>query len=161
MITAYYEYIPGLLGRITELHATYYHRRCGFDLFFEAKVAEELSDFLRRFDPAKDGLWIAVEDEHVVGAVAISGKDADKLGARLRWLIVAPHYQGRGLGKKLMRAAMDFCRSAGFKRIYLTTIAGLEASRHLYDQEGFRVISEKMGVYWGKSTQEHTLELLL
>ena len=43
-------YIPGSIGRIVELHATYYHPNWGFGLFFEAKVAKDLSEFLSRFD---------------------------------------------------------------------------------------------------------------
>jgi hypothetical protein len=34
-------YVPGGIGRVTELHATYYHQEWGFGLFFEAKVATE------------------------------------------------------------------------------------------------------------------------
>jgi hypothetical protein len=37
-------YIPGSIGRVAELHGTYYHKHWGFSLFFEAKVATELSD---------------------------------------------------------------------------------------------------------------------
>ena len=39
-------YTPGAIGRITELHGVYYHKHWGFDQFFEAKVATELSTFL-------------------------------------------------------------------------------------------------------------------
>lgn len=37
-------YLPGSIGRVAELHGTYYHKHWGFSLFFEAKVATELSD---------------------------------------------------------------------------------------------------------------------
>jgi GNAT superfamily N-acetyltransferase len=79
----------------------------------------------------------------------------------LRWLIVAPPYQGRGYGKRLMRAAMDFCRQTRFKRIYLTTFAGLDAARHLYEQEGFSVMVEHEDAHWGKTVLEQTFELML
>lgn len=32
-------YIPGSIGRIAELHGTYYHDHWGFGLYFEAMVA--------------------------------------------------------------------------------------------------------------------------
>jgi hypothetical protein len=41
-------YVPGSIGRVAELHGTYYHDHWGFGLFFEAKVASELSAFLGR-----------------------------------------------------------------------------------------------------------------
>ncbi len=161
MIISVSEYMPGLLGRITELHAGYYHRQWGFDLFFEAKVAAELADFLQHFDSTRDGLWAAMREGHIIGAIVVSGRDAAIIGARLRWLIVAPQYQGRGYGKRLMRTAMDFCRQTRFKRIYLTTFAGLDAARHLYEQEGFRVVVEQEDAHWGKTVLEQTFELML
>ena len=39
-------YTPGAIGRVAEMHGTYYHREWGFGLYFEAKVATELSAFL-------------------------------------------------------------------------------------------------------------------
>jgi hypothetical protein len=36
-------YIPGAIGRVAELHGTYYYKHWGFHLFFESKVAIELS----------------------------------------------------------------------------------------------------------------------
>jgi GNAT superfamily N-acetyltransferase len=161
MIIKVSEYIPGLLGRITELHGKYYHQHWGFDLFFEAKVATELADFLNHFDPARDGLWVVGIDQQIVGSIAISGRDANTLGARLRWLIVAPEYQGQDFGKLLMREAIDFCECARFKRIYLTTFAGLDGARHLYEKEGFRVVSEQKDAHWGKAVLEQTFELML
>ena len=41
-------YLPGALGRITELHAGFYHRHAGFGLHFERKVACEFAEFLGR-----------------------------------------------------------------------------------------------------------------
>ena len=41
-------YVPGSIGRISELHATYYNENWDFGLYFESKVAEELSAFLKR-----------------------------------------------------------------------------------------------------------------
>lgn len=161
MIISISKYMPGLLGRITELHAGYYYRHWGFDLFFETKVAAELADFLQRFDSTRDGLWVAMMDDHIIGAIAVNGRDAATIGARLRWLIVAPEYQGRGYGKQLMRAAMDFCRQTRFKRIFLTTFAGLDTARHLYEQEGFRVVVEQEDAHWGKTVREQTFELML
>jgi GNAT superfamily N-acetyltransferase len=96
-------YFPGLLGRVTELHGRYYHRHWGFDLFFEAKVATEMAAFLARFDPARDGLWVSMEHDRVIGSVAICGQEAGTAGARLRWLLVEPEHPGRGLGKLLVR----------------------------------------------------------
>ena len=38
-------YLPGAIGRITELHGTYYAKNWDLGLYFEAKVATELAAF--------------------------------------------------------------------------------------------------------------------
>jgi GNAT superfamily N-acetyltransferase len=152
---------PGVIGEITALHATYYHEHWNFDLYFEAKVASELSAFLTRFDPAHDGFWVATADGGVVGAIAVEGGGAGTEGARLRWFIVAPEYHGGGLGNRLMQEALGFCARTGFRRVYLTTFAGLDAARHLYEKNGFTLIAEQEDSTWGTPVIEQTFELLL
>lgn len=153
-------YIPGAIGKIAELHGTYYAQHWDFGLFFESKVATELSEFLNRFDPAHDGFWLARAQDQIVGAIAIDGSQAATTGARLRWFILDPAYQGQGIGNLLMHAAMQFCEQAAFKRVYLTTFAGLDAARHLYEKWGFRLCEEEEDTHWGKAVMEQVFERL-
>jgi GNAT superfamily N-acetyltransferase len=154
-------YIPGAVGRVTEMHAGYYHKNWGFGLYFEAKVATELAEFMQSLDPARDGFWAALVGNKIVGSIAIVGEESAVPGARLRWLIIDPEYQGGGLGKSLIRKAIDFCRKSNFKKVYLTTFAGLDAARHLYEEAGFRLIDEQEGAHWGKAVSEQKFELIL
>ena len=39
-------YIPGCIGRVSELHALYYSRLVGFGLPFEARVARRIGRIL-------------------------------------------------------------------------------------------------------------------
>ena len=64
-------YLPGAIGRVAELHGRYYHEHRGFDLFSESKVATELSEFLCRFNQARDGFWIVSVEGKIVGSIAI------------------------------------------------------------------------------------------
>jgi GNAT superfamily N-acetyltransferase len=154
-------YIPGAIGRIAELHGTYYSKHWGFDLFFESKVAIELSEFLRRFDEARDGFWVASIEEKIVGSIAIDGVHGDSKGAHLRWFIVAPEIQGQGIGKMLIKETVEFCRKKEFGRIYLWTFAGLDPARHLYEKFGFRLCEEHEGNQWGRTVTEQRFELIL
>ena len=129
--------MPGAIGRITELHATYYAQHWDLGLYFEAKVATELSQFMSRFQPEQDGAWFATIDDQIIGSIFIDGADSAGEGARLRWFIIDPTYQGRGLGQRLMAKAISFCNHQQFPRVYLTTFAGLAAARHLYEAFGF------------------------
>ncbi len=154
-------YVPGALGRVTELHAAWYHEHWGFDLYFESMVATELAEFLGRLDEKRDGFWVAHLERRIVGSVSIDGSLADTEGARLRWFILEPGHQGRGIGRLLMETALEFCREAGFRKVFLWTFAGLDAARHLYERHGFKLSVEHPDDQWGKTVTEQmfTLEL--
>ena len=72
-------YQPGIIGRICELHAVYYHLNWGFGLFFEAKVATELAAFLQRYDETRDGIWSVAMDGRVEGGIVIDGLHAEEI----------------------------------------------------------------------------------
>ena len=152
-------YTPGAIGRIAELHATYYHQYWGFGLFFEAKVATELSEFLRRFDEKRDGFRTVSFNNRVEGSIAIDGIKALTDGAHLRWFIVSPQMQGHGLGAQLMEQAITFCKKRNYSRTYLWTFEGLLAARHLYEKFGFRLVEQTEGTQWGEKVIEQKFEL--
>ena len=154
-------YRPGAIGRIVELHAVYYQRHWGFGLYFEAKVACGVAEFLSRFDPARDGLWLASADDEIVGSIAIDAAHADGDGAHLRWFILDPAYRDRGFGGRLLATAIAHCRDRRFKRIYLWTFAGLNAARHLYEKSGFTICREQDDNQWGVTVHEQMFELRL
>ncbi len=154
-------YIPGVIGRISELHGTYYHQHWGFGLYFEAKVATELSVFLRRFDPNCDGIWLATQDGQVEGSIIIDGIHAENEGAHLRWFIVSDALRGKEVGRKLINSAMDFCGRKGYQRTYLWTFEGLAAARRLYEAAGFELIKQQSGNQWGVLVNEQYFEFNL
>jgi len=154
-------YVPGAIGRVAELHGRYYHEHWGFGLYFESKVAADLSEFLCRFNEARDGFWVASDEEKIVGSIAIDGIHHDSKGAHLRWFIVAPENQGQGIGNILIREAVEFCRRKKFKRVYLWTFVGLDVARHLYERWGFRLREQHEGNQWGKTVAEQMFELVL
>ena len=152
-------YYPGVVGKITELHAVYYYENWGFDVTFETQVGAELSEFVRRFDGNCHGLWVATKKGEFAGAIAIDGVDAFGEGARLRWFIVDPRYQGSGIGKKLIMQAIEFCIQNGFPKVYLWTFKGLEGARRLYETVDFRLCEENQVAQWGQNIIEQKYEL--
>jgi len=152
-------YIPGSIGRISELHGTYYHNRWGFGLYFEAKVATELSEFLQRYDKNKDGIWIAGMNGRIEGSIIIDGIHAENEGAHLRWFIMSDALTGKGVGRNLIIKAINFCRSKGYKTVYLWTFEGLNAARHLYEDVGFKLVKQQSGIQWGTTVNEQYFEL--
>lgn len=154
-------YTPGTIGRITELHAIYYSQNWGLDVKFEAEIATQLSEFLLRFEPSHDGIWTANLNGEVVGAIAIDGSKAKSKGARLRWFILSPEYQGYGIGQLLLEKAIVFCKQAQLNQIYLWTFSGLTAARHLYEKFGFVVDEEYTDNAWGNTVTHQKFNLKL
>jgi len=152
-------YMPGSIGRITELHGTYYHDNWGFGGVFEAKVASELAEFITRYDDKRDGLWTALLGGHIEGSIAIDGIHAEAKGAHLRWFIVSASLHGRGIGSRLIKAATRFCGNRGYKRVYLWTFEGLEPAKHLYEKAGFTLREQRRGTMWGTEVNEQCFEL--
>lgn len=151
-------YFPGAIGRIVELHARYYGELAGFGLPFESRVARELCEFCERYEDARDGLWLALQDGHIEGAIAIDGSRAAQEGAHLRWFIVADSMRGTGVGTALLASAMEFCRARHYQRVYLWTFHGLGAARHLYEKFGFRLAHQQRGTQWGAEVDEQRFE---
>lgn len=152
-------YFPGVLGKITDLHATYYYKNWGLDVTFETQVGRELSEFIQDFDEDRDGLWVAQCNRRFAGSVAIDGRTAKEEGARLRWLIVDPVFEGQGFGRALLSRAIRFLREKHYKKAFLWTFEGLEAARHLYESEGFILSDERDVHQWGKKIREQRFEL--
>jgi GNAT superfamily N-acetyltransferase len=152
-------YIPGCIGRIAELHGSYYARHWNFGLYFEAKVATGLSEFLQRLDRSRDGFWTATVQDRIEGSIAIDGVNATGEGAHLRWFIIAEQLQGRGAGSLLIDKALHFCQRKHYRRVYLWTFEGLDAARHLYEKAGFKLVEQFSGTQWGPAVEEQRFEL--
>jgi ribosomal protein S18 acetylase RimI-like enzyme len=89
----------------------------------------------------------------VHGSVVIDAVGDPGGAAHLRWFIVSDALRGRGFGHRLMHAAMHFCDARGL-RVFLTTFAGLDAARALYEQAGFRLADERVDRTWGAPLHE-------
>lgn len=159
-VTIHEGYVPGAIGAVTGLHARHYSASHGFDQVFEAKIARALGEFVCRYDPARDRLWLLRRGSEVLGSLAIDGADGDG-AAHLRWFILSEEVRGRGLGKRLMADAMTFCRERGFRSVYLWTLGDLDAALHLYEAAGFVVVERHVGTQWGKAVEELRMERCL
>jgi GNAT superfamily N-acetyltransferase len=154
-------YVPGAIGRLAELHAQYYSMAWDFGLFFEAKVAAEMSEFMRIFDDGRDSLWIVSRDGSVEGGIVIDGTETEDKGAHLRWFILSERLRGQGLGNRLMGEAVGFCRERCYRQVYLWTFQGLHPARHLYEKFGFKLADQRPGQQWGKEVLEQRFVLVL
>ncbi|MEM7743242.1 MAG: GNAT family N-acetyltransferase [Pseudomonadota bacterium] len=151
-------YVAGLLGWCVAEHGRYYAREWGFGPFFESKVAMDMADFVRRADQPGNHIWWA-GDETPVATLTLDGSDTRDGLVHLRWFIASAAARGQGFGHAMMTRALDAARSDGAGGIYLTTFAGLDAARHLYEAHGFGLVHEAEDTTWGTPVREQLFEM--
>src|SRR5947209_5538412 len=149
---------PEIIGDIVRLHAIYYAREWGLGAPFEATVVAELGAFIESYDASVSRLFSASVDDRLVGSLTIAGTRDPEGAARLRWFILADEARGRGIGKRLMQMAMDFLAETRCSACYLTTFAGLDAARTLYERQGFRLTHEATDASWGRPLLEQRFD---
>lgn len=88
---------------------------------------------------AEGPVWIAVEDETVVGTV--SGAPDGK-ALLVRSLAVPPRSRGKGTGELLLDHLERYARENGYTRLILSTTPFLTPAIRLYERFGFRRSSE-------------------
>jgi GNAT superfamily N-acetyltransferase len=132
-------YEPGLIGRIGELHGRYYAATWGVAAGFEIMMTREFCDFIEHYDPKRDIVLSAHIDGVLIGSISIIGERPGSDGAQLRFFLVDPQYHGRGVGKALLNAALEWCQERAFHKVFLWTVDHLPESRRLYERAGFRV----------------------
>ena len=87
---------------------------------------------------------VALEGEEVLGygGLALAGADAD-----VQTIGVARAAQGRGLGRRLLRALLDAARAGGATHVLLEVRADNEPAQALYRSEGFEQIARRARYY--------------
>jgi GNAT superfamily N-acetyltransferase len=138
----------GDVGWVIHRQAELYAREYGWDVTFEALLAEIGAEFIRKFDASGERGWIAERDGTPVGAVLCVRASA--LVAKLRLLHVEPQARGLGIGAALVDACIAFARDRGYSTLTLWTNDVLVAARHIYESRGFRLTSQESHHSFGK-----------
>ncbi len=148
---------PGDMGMVIHRHGALYHQEYGWDMGFEALVAEICAHFIQNFDGARERCWIAEVDGKFAGCIFLV-KQSDQV-AKLRLFLVEPSARGLGLGKELVRQCLDFARACGYTKVVLWTQANLYAARHIYRKSGFVCTAEEPHHSFGFDMVSETWEL--
>ncbi|MDQ3917557.1 MAG: GNAT family N-acetyltransferase [Acidobacteriota bacterium] len=93
-------------------------------------------------DPDK-AVLVADDGGDVIGYAYAAVEGYDYMALRgpagvLQDIIVDPEHRGRGVGRLLLEAALEFFRSRGVPRVVLSTAERNEAAQRLFAGAGFR-----------------------
>jgi DNA-binding MarR family transcriptional regulator/GNAT superfamily N-acetyltransferase len=148
---------PGDLGWVVNRHGVRYAEEYHFDQTFEALVARVAAEYVEHHSPEREAAWIAEVDGEPVGSVFCTR--VDEHTAKLRLLLVEPAARGLGIGARLVEECLRFARRAGYERMVLWTVAGLAASRHIYEKVGFQLDESTPERLFGRDVEAQTWSL--
>jgi len=90
--------------------------------------------------PAIGRLFVLTRGPKILGMVSLLFTISTAEGGKAAWLedlVVRPEQRDKGLGTRLLRAAVDWARKEGLTRITLLTDANNARARRLYLRQGF------------------------
>ena len=150
---------PGLVGEIVRWHGLYYVRGQGWSAGFEALCAAQLGEIASNFGVREDvTAFSAWRGEQFLAGLVMDARPGPRPGARLRFLIATDAARGQGLGNSLLARALAWADARGEPAVWLTTVAGLAASSHLYRKYGFSLVEERIDRTWGDEHREQLWE---
>lgn len=158
-ITYRHNITPGDIGYIIYLHGFIYGNESNFSTDFEKYVIKTFYDFLEKYSPENDRIWMAEYNNKIVGCVAIVHQPNEE--AQLRWFLLDPAFRGLGIGKKLLTDTVDFCREKKFKNVFLLTTSLQDKALQMYKMMGFEVTKSEEVHEWGKTFYEERYDLRL
>lgn len=150
---------PGDMGWVAHRHGILYAQEYGWDEHFEALVAQIVSDFINKYNPAREHCWIAEMNGEIVGFVFVV--QASEMVAKLRLLLVEPKARGLGLGTRLVEECIRFARRKGYQKLMLWTNSVLLEARHIYQKLGFTLVEQEEHHSFGHDLVGETWELNL
>ena len=150
---------PGDIGWVISSQAKAYAEEYGWDISYEALVAEICAQFIKSYDASREHCWIAEAGGEPLGSVFLVNGGDDV--AKLRLLLVEKKARGLGVGRALVEQCVRSAREKGYRKMTLWTQSILVAARRIYQAEGFRRVKEEPHHSFGVDLVGETWEMEL
>ncbi|MBR0757316.1 MarR family transcriptional regulator [Bradyrhizobium jicamae] len=148
---------PGDVGWVISSQAKAYTEDYGWDISYEALVAEICAQFIRNYDPVREHCWIAEANGEPLGSIFLVNGGNDI--AKLRLLQVEKKARGLGVGRALVEQCIRTARDNGYTKMTLWTQSILLAARGIYARAGFKKVKEEKHHSFGVDLVGETWEL--
>lgn len=104
-------------------------------------IPEQVTKMIQSEEYLEGGMMILFHKDKPVGIVrgALDEYEGEPI-MNIGPLAIIPEYQGRGLGRLLLRASLHFSKEKSFKRTILSVNGENERAKALYLQEGFHQV---------------------
>ena len=124
--------LPALLSLLSQLDV-------GNDKALPPAAARGIFERVRNYPGYR--VYVAEAEGRIVGTFALILIDSIAHGGAPHGLVedvvVAPDLRGRGVGKQMMRFAMERCRDAGCYKMALSSHVSREKTHRFYESLGF------------------------
>lgn len=108
-----------------------------------------VKDMVLSKDNIDGGCMILYHKDKAVGCIRCSADDyEDEPIVNIGALAVIPEYQGKGLGRLLLRAGMNFAKSKSYSKTILCVNADNEKAKSLYIQECYKQVEAVICYYY-------------
>ncbi|MEM1357247.1 MAG: GNAT family N-acetyltransferase [Bacteroidota bacterium] len=105
----------GDLSFLQQSHTEFYYREYQYTVPFEYYVGKAISEFYESYTPERSRIWIVEKAGRRVGSLVLQDRGTT---AQLRFFLLLPEVQGKGIGGQLLQHFLDFCQEKEYESAY-------------------------------------------
>ncbi len=100
-----------------------------------AYPVDDIQDVVHAYGSKREVFYVASNSHGVIGTAGV--KQEDGRTALLRRLFVSRESRNQKIGKKLLKAVLDFCTAAGYEEVVFKATSRMQAAIGLLQGQGF------------------------